>query len=506
MKLNKLFKAIIVIGILLRIYQFGSLPLSLNRDEAALGYNAWAISTAGIDEWGSKHPVMFKSFGDYKLPGYIYSLSAFIKVFGVSEVVVRLPSLLAGISTIFLVYFLARKASYSKNSSLFIAAAISVSPWAIFYSRVGFEANLGLSLFLLSMILIPSKKICQSILGLFTYIFSILTYNTPLMIFPLLIIWIFINSPKKLKIKSYVFSTLIVIISLLWMLAIRPLITQKSGITVFSDPYITNLQASQYSQSDTFIKKIINHKFTYPLGIIAKNTINTLTPKFLVISGGENPWHSLPATGHIYWVTYVLFVISVFGIRKKSSGTKKIFLPSLLVLFGLVPAIITSDAPHATRSLIVFVGITFFSAIYWEKMKKISKNLIILILLLETSLYAYKYFVLFPQNHSFMWHVGLKEAIVEANQKYPDETINITVPENQPYIYTLLYDQTNPQVYTQSVEYYGPDSAGIEYVKSYSGWSFIGDIKDTPEDTPIIHQNESGKYLLLSDKYQTYEK
>jgi len=104
-----------------------------------------------------------------------------------------------------------------------------------------------------------------------------------------------------------------------------------------------------------------------------------------------------------------------------------------------------------------------------------------------------------------MWHAGLKEAIVKARQKYPDETINITVPENQPYIYTLLYDQINPKDYTKSVEYYGPDSAGIEYVKSYQDWSFIGDIKDTPENTPIIHQNKSGEYILLSDKYQTYE-
>jgi hypothetical protein len=145
---------------------------------------------------------------------------------------------------------------------------------------------------------------------------------------------------------------------------------------------------------------------------------------------------------------------------------------------------------------------TIFSVIYWEKLKRVSKYLIIFILLIETSIYTYNYFVFFPQNHSSFWQVGLKQSIIQAQKEYPTQTINITVPQNQPYIYTLLYTQTDPKAYTESVEYYGPDSAGIDYVKSYQGWSFIGDIKDTPENTPIIHQNELGEYILLSDKNQ----
>jgi hypothetical protein len=46
-----------------------SLPAALNRDEAAIGYNAMLLSQTGLDEWGRSWPLALESFGGYKLPG-----------------------------------------------------------------------------------------------------------------------------------------------------------------------------------------------------------------------------------------------------------------------------------------------------------------------------------------------------------------------------------------------------------------------------------------------------
>ncbi|GAI80456.1 unnamed protein product, partial [marine sediment metagenome] len=72
-------------SLFLRLFKLGDFPLSLNRDEAAIGYNAYSILKTGRDEWGEKLPLSFKSFGDYKMPLYIYFTVPFIKIFGLNE-------------------------------------------------------------------------------------------------------------------------------------------------------------------------------------------------------------------------------------------------------------------------------------------------------------------------------------------------------------------------------------------------------------------------------------
>jgi hypothetical protein len=50
-------------------------PPGYHRDEAALSYNAYSISTSLRDEDGAFLPLFFLSFGDYKSPLYPYVLA-----------------------------------------------------------------------------------------------------------------------------------------------------------------------------------------------------------------------------------------------------------------------------------------------------------------------------------------------------------------------------------------------------------------------------------------------
>src|SRR3990172_6192442 len=87
---------IIGVAFLQRFWQVGQLPATLNRDEAAVAYNAFLLSETGKDEWGRSWPVALESFGDYKLPGYSLVLMPFFKLLGLNDWVVRLPSVIAG--------------------------------------------------------------------------------------------------------------------------------------------------------------------------------------------------------------------------------------------------------------------------------------------------------------------------------------------------------------------------------------------------------------------------
>ena len=97
MKHKIILLVIIVLAFILRIYRLDQVPPSLYWDEASLGYNAFSISQTLRDEHGvfCLLPIL-PLFGDYKPVGYIYAIVPFIKLFGLSEIAVRLPRPLQG--------------------------------------------------------------------------------------------------------------------------------------------------------------------------------------------------------------------------------------------------------------------------------------------------------------------------------------------------------------------------------------------------------------------------
>ena len=87
---------ITLLGLGLRLYKLGEVPQGLTWDEAAIGYNGYAVWTVRRDEWLHFLPISFQSFGDYKAPLAIYGVGFLSLFLGLSPWVVRLPFALAG--------------------------------------------------------------------------------------------------------------------------------------------------------------------------------------------------------------------------------------------------------------------------------------------------------------------------------------------------------------------------------------------------------------------------
>ena len=115
---NLSFVIVLLIAFVLRISNVDSLPPALNWDEVSHGYNAWSILKTAKDEWGKLFPIIFKAYGDFKLPVYIYVTALFEFVFGLNSWAVRLPSVLAGVGTVFFTYYLVRELFEKKVSGL----------------------------------------------------------------------------------------------------------------------------------------------------------------------------------------------------------------------------------------------------------------------------------------------------------------------------------------------------------------------------------------------------
>ncbi|MGH9317238.1 MAG: glycosyltransferase family 39 protein, partial [Thermoanaerobaculia bacterium] len=122
----------------LRIVSLRDLPAGLFCDEAALGYNAWAILHHGVDENGVKLPLFLWSFTGYKNPVYLYTAMLPIGLLGLDEFSLRLTSAAFGIATV-LALFLLGRALYGNKAGLAAAALLAICPWHIHFSRIAFE-------------------------------------------------------------------------------------------------------------------------------------------------------------------------------------------------------------------------------------------------------------------------------------------------------------------------------------------------------------------------------
>jgi len=188
--------AIILLSFLLRIYRLSANPPSLYWDEASLGYNAFSIAETLHDEHGEFLPIgRFIAFGDYKPSGYIYATVPFVKILGLSEFSIRLPSVIAGTLLVIATFFLVKE-FFWKNSrtklALISALLVGISPWSLQFSRGAFEANLatlasvlGVLFFLKSL---KNQHFLIILLSAFFLTLSLYTFNSHRVFVPLLLV------------------------------------------------------------------------------------------------------------------------------------------------------------------------------------------------------------------------------------------------------------------------------------------------------------------------------
>ncbi len=150
----------LIIGILifaawLRLYNIAHVPPSPSLDEVTTGYNAYSILHTGSDEYGSRFPILLRAYDDFRPALYVYFVIPFVWLFGLTVIAVRLPSVLMALVTIYVTCLIGRLIGKKYMSFEWLgeiaAMLVTISPWHIYISRLGHEANLGLTLFTLAI-------------------------------------------------------------------------------------------------------------------------------------------------------------------------------------------------------------------------------------------------------------------------------------------------------------------------------------------------------------------
>ncbi len=116
-------------------------PPGYHRDEAALSYNAYSVSTSLRDEDGSLLPLFFRSFGDYKSPLYPYVLAAVFRITGPHAEVARGLSAVLVLAAVLLLGLLAKRLTESNLVALIVSVLAGLTPWLFEVGRVALEVS-----------------------------------------------------------------------------------------------------------------------------------------------------------------------------------------------------------------------------------------------------------------------------------------------------------------------------------------------------------------------------
>lgn len=452
----------------IRFYKLGVVPHGMTWDEAAIGYNGYAVLTTRRDEWLERLPVSFKSFGDFKAPLAIYANGVFTYVFGMNLFGVRVPfaiaSIFAVLGMILLTQELFIKHKLKEYFSLFVGFLMVTSSWHIHYSRAGFESGMALAFFVWGLYLLVKsirsdfKIITANVFSAVFFVASIYTYHSSKIVVPLVALMVFILFFKEVRDN---FKRLLLPLAV-FLGGLYPFIKDalfgegltRAGVTIFSS------DLSLYQKCIYILESFKLH----------------FSPGFLLLGETTTLRHGTGYLGVLFITTYILacagFIYFLVAIKNKKVS-KELLLSLALIIFGITPAAIALEVPHSNRALLALPGFLLLAVYGFDfiiellKNSKINKQAIgsykekdiivksfigttILLHIVFFVSFINNYFTDFNKRSTVEFNDGYLEAF-ELAEKYEKglgtdsvDKVIFTSDYGQPYIYALFVRKTNP--------------------------------------------------------------
>lgn len=486
LSMNKKMIFILILAAFLRLFMLNKVPASLNWDEVSMGYTAYSLAYTGMDEWGEKLPLFFRSYGEWKSAVYIYALVPFVQIFGLNAWAVRLPSALAGIASVWLIYLLTRKL-YGEKIGLWSAFLMSVTPWHLMLSRPAFEANMSLTLLLAGTYLFFESKFFWSAVffGLAPH-----TYNSAKFVIPVFTIYLFLLKRKELSFKKiFIFFFTLAIFAYPILINLSTGVSQKRlsqvGVTTELDKVTTFIGYRQTLPVSESLSRLVFNRYTYTIYRVGDNLLSYLDPSYLIWNGGPHNQYRVPLHGIFYISEYFLALggICIFIANLSKSQVNR-SLPFMLIFLGLVPAALTKGDHHVLRSILALPGWIILAANgigYLDSQKSLKKVTmwIVGILICEAVAFISIYFYWYPRVSASDWQYGYKEAIqyVQENKDKYDKIV-MTKWFGEPQLFVAFYTKWDPSSFqpenAKLIRYEQENRAWLDQLEPYEvgDWQF----------------------------------
>lgn len=519
-----LFFIIIVIASFLRISYLDSVPPSASLDEASIGYNAYSILHTGKDEYGYFFPILLRAYDDWRPALYVYLTIPFVKVFGLNIISVRLPSVILSICTVVAVYFLIQELFKnkkvlkidSKYLALLVTFLLAISPWHIYISRLGHEANAGFAFFIFGLLFFLKNKIYTSSLFFLT---SFMSYQSEKVFVPFFICFLLAVYRKHLlrQKKKILFSLIISTLILLPFVreSIKPnALIRFQGTSVFSAQKKRYEQEAQKllmaKKQNDVLGQLVHNRRMLTTEIFFEGYFSHFNPRWL-FTNEHNDNHKVPSMGLLYIWEFPFILLGIFILLFKKLDTETKVVIFSWFLLSPISSSITTGAPHALRSFTFLPTWQIFSGIgiltVYSFLPIFLKRMYVVILVIAVTFSSYflirQYFYVFPYRQSQSFQLAFSKTIpfVVAHERYYTRIV-FSNSENlyQSYMFFLFYSQYNPIVYLKEG---GSVSGGYNEIHKFSKYEFrpilwkeekknntlfIGNPEDFPIDSKFLYK------------------
>ncbi len=472
-KIKLVLLLIISFGAVLRFYHIDLAPASLNWDEVSHGYNAYSIIKTGKDEWGINFPLIFRAYGDYKLPLYIYLSTLPVKLFGLNEFSTRFVSALSGVVLIYLTFLFTYNQTKNKYLGLFGALLISTATWHIFLSRIALEANLFLTLMVASLYLLRKNRFNLSMIA---FGFCLFTYNSARIFFVFYLVFILFSYKKELfhKAKLGLLFLLGCLIVTLIQTGQGQAAARYKWTTLLDIGAINKIEEKRNSNSNSVIAKIKYNKPTFLANAILKNYIKIINPSFIFQNGSTNFQFNIPDFPLIQTALFLPFLIGLLFVLKNER-----WLLYWLVVSPL-PSALTRDAPHTLRSNL-FIYLVHFTIILgcYLIFKKYKTTFTLVIMITFFQLYLFKdAYLIHIKSYAWASQYGYKQAVTYLNNnKDKYQTVYFTKRYGEPHLFYAFYSVLDPLDFQKNrqsdfhTDWYWTDS--FKNIKFVNNWEMI---------------------------------
>lgn len=519
------FIFIVCLAFFLRIYNLQTIPPGVNRDEAAIGYNAYSLLLTGKDEYGKFLPISLQSFGDWKLPVYIYETILTIKLFGLNEFAIRLPSALAGTISVILAFFIVKQLFTDRKLAMVTMLLMAISPWSLHLSRTTSEANMAVCLISAGVLIFLKQINKKSWLLLLTGILFALTFGTyagNYVFTTLLSLGLFFLYRKELLRHRFGIATIITFIALssfLWLQTAGANVTKISGIGIFGDPSIVNARIvtprNEHANPQSILVKLLNNKINFGAEQFAQNYVRAFSPEFLFIHGGGNHAHNILNFGNMYLVEAPFFFLGLALLFVQKRGRSYYLVLLWLLIAPLAPSL-TKDAPHTVRMFAIFPILPLVTALGLLWLVKIVPKIfylpvigiIFVLFALNIGTYLDRYYVLFPYEESQNWGILYKKinTIISQNE-FANRKVIMSEPNTSPYIYLLFYGAYDPKNYQNEAIRYPITEDGFLHVKGFGRFTFrtVAFEEDLKQPNTLLIVRSDTVEAAIRNQYKTVD-
>lgn len=424
--------AILLVAFILRFVLLQDIPTGVNQDEAMGAVDAWALSQYGTDRFGMQLPVHFTAWEYGHMSVLLaYSMVPFIKLFGFSTFVIRIPMVLYSVMGIGLIYLIAKK-FFSQKQALAIMAFCAINPWHFMQSRWSLDCNVFPHIFLLAFYLLlcglEKKKylyLSMVVFGLTFYCYGIAVYTVPvfLFVYAAWCLW-----QKQLKWKEVLIS-----VCLFFAVALPEILTMFINMFGLETIHIAGFTIPYFPDS---IRSNDILFLNFSFAQLGKNALCLLKQVFLQFP--DHLFNTLPGFGPMYHISTPFMLIGIVAFVKrffanKDLRTKTIDLALLgFLIMGIWAGLITYEV-NVNRINIIFYplmmltiyGICTFIGWLSKYAVYLRNGFVIAYSILAISFFV-QYFGTFPEQISTMFNEDFLTIVKEADELEQYEELRIS--------------------------------------------------------------------------------